>query len=199
MKRDKLLKLICGQILTIATLSAVVLGLIVALVLRNASSSKWTNRDIMYINFLGEIFLRMLKGLTLPLILSSLVSAIGSLDLKLSGKIGTRAVLFYLSTTVLSVILGIILVVTVQPGVDRGANESSGDNPAISPGRFRNSSTADTLLDLVRNMFPPNVIQACLEQVQTVIKPILSAGGKTHLIYLQIFLIEFEIILVACR
>lgn len=176
MKKEKLLKFLSGQVLTIATLSAVVLGVIAALILRASSSTKWTDREVVYINFLGEIFLRMLKGLTLPLILSSLVSAIGSLDLNLSGKIGTRAVLFYLTTTFLSVVLGIILVITVQPGVDRGSDNNSVENTVITPGKFRNSSTADTLMDLIRNMFPPNVLQACLEQVQTAVKPIILPG-----------------------
>lgn len=178
MKKEKLLKFFSGQVLTIATLSAVVLGVIVALIVRAASATKWTDREVMYINFIGEIFLRMLKGLTLPLILSSLVSAVGSLDLKLSGKIGTRAVLFYLTTTFLSVVLGIILVVTVQPGVDRSSNPTSGNGSTLVSGKFKNSTTADTLMDLVRNMFPPNILQACLEQVQTSVKAVMQPGKQ---------------------
>ena len=71
----------------------------------------------MYVSYIGEIFLRMLKALILPLIVPSLITAVGSLDLSLSGKVGMRAVAYYFATTILAVILGIILVTTIHPGV----------------------------------------------------------------------------------
>ncbi|XP_076166987.1 excitatory amino acid transporter 1 isoform X2 [Ptiloglossa arizonensis] len=114
----------------------------------------------MYINYIGDLFLRMLKSLILPLIISSLVSAIGSLDLSLSGRIGARAIIYYMVTTISAVVLGIILVITIQPGV--------GNNPAIkTKSPPQNVSTIDTLMDLVRNMFPPNLVEACISQHRT--------------------------------
>ena len=74
----------------------------------------------MYISFVGELFLRMLKAMILPLIIPSLISAIGSLDMSLSRKIGGRAVAYYGLTTVLAVILGIALVTTIHPGCAPG-------------------------------------------------------------------------------
>lgn len=91
--------------LTMLTVSGVVLGIVLGLVLRNVKD-KWTAREIMYINYIGELFLRMLKSLILPLIMASLISAIGSLDLSLSSKIGGRAIIYYMLTTISAVILG---------------------------------------------------------------------------------------------
>ena len=48
----------------------------------------WTDRETMYISYIGKLFLRMLKALILPLIIPSLVAAVGSLDMSLSGKVG---------------------------------------------------------------------------------------------------------------
>ena len=76
----------------------------------------WTDREVMYVRYIGELFLRMLKALILPLIIPSLISAIGSLDMSLSGKVGGRAVGYYMATTVFAVILGIILVNAIHPG-----------------------------------------------------------------------------------
>lgn len=148
--------------LTILTVSGVIGGVILGIILRN-SRERWTPREIMYINYLGDLFLRMLKSLILPLIISSLVSAIGSLDLSLSGKIGARAIGYYMITTICAVVLGIILVVSIQPGVGSSATETK--KPA------QNVSTIDTLMDLVRNMFPPNLVQACIAQHRTEPKP----------------------------
>lgn len=169
MKRDKLRKFLSEQLITIATLASVVLGVIFGLVLRNSSSQKWTEREIMYIKFCGEIFLRILKGLTLPLIISSLIAAIGSLNLRLSGRLGVRAIMYYLITTALAVSLGILLVLTIRPGVDRNKNVISPKVNQTSSLNYRKVTTLDTLLDLIRNMFPPNIVQACIEQYQTVL------------------------------
>ena len=80
----------------------------------------------MYVAYVGKLFLRMLKALILPLIIPSLVAAVGSLDMSISGKVGGRAVAYYMSTTVLAVILGIILVSSIHPG--QPGND--GDEPA---------------------------------------------------------------------
>ena len=65
---------------------------------------------------------------------------------------GARGVLYYMSTTIIAVILGIILVTTIQPGKDA--------EPVKGKQIERNITTEDTLMDLVRNLFPPNIIQA---------------------------------------
>ena len=125
----------------------------------------WSMREAkLYVGFLGNLFLNMLKCIIIPLVIPSLITAIGSMNLSLSGKVGLRAVLFYFSTTILAVILGIILVVSIRPG--------DGNNNIVGAdiGEKRNVTTADTLMDLLRNCFPPNIIQASLQQYKTVIK-----------------------------
>lgn len=83
------------NLLTMLTVFGVFAGVALGFILKATKSSEWTNREIMYINFPGDLFLRMLKALILPLILSSIVSAIGSLDLNLSGnKIFIISILF---------------------------------------------------------------------------------------------------------
>ena len=55
---------------------------------------------------------------------------------------GARGVLYYMSTTIIAVILGIILVTTIQPG--------KGAEPVKGKEIDRNITTEDTLMDLVR-------------------------------------------------
>ena len=56
-----------------------------------------------------------------------------------------RAVVYYMATTVLAVILGIILVVSIRPGAGGIAAEDLKEE-----GTKRNVTTADTLMDLIR-------------------------------------------------
>merc|ERR1719369_2748277 len=114
----------------------------------------------MYVSYVGELFLRMLKALILPLIVPSLITAVGSLDMSLSGRVGGRAIVYYLGTTVLAVILGIFLVTTIHPGV-------SGQEKSDKKVESRPVTTPDTLMDLIRQMFPPNLIQATMQQYRT--------------------------------
>lgn len=134
------------NLLTILTVISVFGGAITGVIIRQSSSEPWTEREIMYLQFPGDMFLRMLKCLIIPLLVSSIVSAVGSLDLSLSKKIAFRAIMFYATTTVCAVILGIVLVLTVRPGVGAtGIDEIKVQQTHSSP-----RLTVDTLLDLIR-------------------------------------------------
>lgn len=80
------------------------------------SHGSYSNEVITLIAFPGDMFLRMLKMLILPLIIASVISALASLDSTVSGKIGMRACMFYMTTTVVATITGIILVTLLHPG-----------------------------------------------------------------------------------
>ncbi|CAL1292730.1 unnamed protein product [Larinioides sclopetarius] len=162
-ERHPVVRCLGGNIITVATFAGVILGIALGLGLKSARP--WTKREVMYVNFPGELFLNMLKCLILPLIVSSLIAAIGSLDTRLTGKIGIRAVAYYMITTVIAIILGIVLVMSIRPGVGGSLDESTGEKRESKP-----TLPEDTLMDLVRNMFPPNIMEACLKQYTTVLK-----------------------------
>uniref|UniRef100_A0A182PJ08 Amino acid transporter n=1 Tax=Anopheles epiroticus TaxID=199890 RepID=A0A182PJ08_9DIPT len=131
-----------SNLLTFLTVVGVFGGTALGLMLKN-SSEPWTQREVMYIQYPGDLFLRMLKCLIVPLLVSSITSAIGSLDLSMSKKIAFRAIIYYFTTTVCAVILGIILVSTIRPGAGREVSNMGGKATT------RQVLTADTLLDLV--------------------------------------------------
>ncbi|RZC34957.1 SDF domain containing protein [Asbolus verrucosus] len=160
-KNNKWVSCLKTNLLTLATIGGVACGVILGIILRE-TVGVFTKREVMYISYVGDLFLRMLKSLILPLIVSSLVSAIASLDLSLSGRIAARAIVYYITTTFVAVILGIALVASIKPGSGHSgeSNTDAGHTEAQ-----RNVTTVDTLLDLVKNMFPPNIVQACVEQI----------------------------------
>ncbi|XP_019410876.1 PREDICTED: excitatory amino acid transporter 3 [Crocodylus porosus] len=145
--------------LLLSTILAVVLGIGVGLLVREYG--KLSSLDKFYFSFPGEVLMRMLKLIILPLIISSMITGVAALDSSVSGKIGLRAVVYYFCTTVIAVILGIVLVVTIKPGVSQKADDIDrmGSTPEVT--------TVDAMLDLIRNMFPENLVQACFQQYKT--------------------------------
>ena len=94
------------------------------------------------LGFPGEVLIRILKLLILPLIVSSLIVGLSGLDSRVSGKLGMRACIYYMSTTFIAVIVGMCLVSTIRPGV--GADKPTGvdQNEPVRP--------LDSFLDIVR-------------------------------------------------
>ncbi|XP_070542913.1 excitatory amino acid transporter-like [Ptychodera flava] len=155
----KVLAWVKKDLLLVLTVAGVLLGIIFGLSLRAANPS---DTAIMLIGFPGDLLMRMLKMLILPLIISSLITGLAQLDAKSSGKMGTRALVYYFCTTLFAAILGIILVVSIHPG-DREKKEQL----AVDAADEKKVDTLDAVLDLARNLFPENLVQACFKQVKT--------------------------------
>lgn len=161
-KCAKLCSKLFKNLLLTLTVLGVILGAVFGCMLRVASP---IHPDIvMVISFPGDILMRMLKMLILPLIISSLITGLAGLDAKSSGRLGTRAMVYYMSTTVIAAVLGVILVLIIHPG-----------NPKLKEGlgegeKNDDVSSLDAFFDLIRNLFPENLVQACFQQVQTVTK-----------------------------
>ncbi|XP_028604121.2 excitatory amino acid transporter 1 [Podarcis muralis] len=139
------------------TIIAVIVGIILGFGLR---SYHFSYREVKYFSFPGELLMRMLQMLVLPLIVSSLVTGVAALDSKASGRMGLRAVVYYMSTTIIAVLIGIIMVVIIHPG--KGSKEKM-----HREGKIVRVTAADAFLDLIRNMFPPNLVEACFKQFKT--------------------------------
>lgn len=65
----------------------------------------------------GQVFLRMLFMVVIPLVFASLALGVASLgDLKRLGRIGGRTMAYFFSVTAFSVLIGLVLVNTLKPG-----------------------------------------------------------------------------------
>ncbi|XP_011306752.1 excitatory amino acid transporter 3 [Fopius arisanus] len=145
---------------TIFTLIGVICGFIIGIILKSFTSQPWADRNIMYFQFPGELFLRSVNCLIIPLIVSSIVSA--TCRVSDSGSIGIKAAMYYFTTTTLGITLSVLLAVTIQPGrFHKIQNEG-----------FQFSQefvTTDTFLDLIRNLVTDNLVKSCMYQYQTVL------------------------------
>ncbi|EGT47255.1 hypothetical protein CAEBREN_29010 [Caenorhabditis brenneri] len=147
------------NMLLLMTMAGIVMGVIIGGVLRNLEPSPDVVR---YVGFPGELFMNMLKAMVLPLIAASIVSGLSQLDGKTSGRLGSRAAMYYVITTTHAVILGIIVVSIIHPG-DPTIKQKMG----LEEGETANVPATQKFLDLFRNAFPENILRATFSQVQT--------------------------------
>ncbi|XP_006634900.1 excitatory amino acid transporter 5 [Lepisosteus oculatus] len=151
--------------LLILSVLSVIIGCLLGFFLRTRHLSE---QEVKYFQFPGELLMRMLKMLILPLVVSSLMSGLAALDAKASSRLGIITISYYLWTTFVAVVVGIIMVSIIHPGgaAQKESTEDSG-KPIMS--------SADALLDLIRNMFPSNLIEATFKQYQTKITQIMKS------------------------
>lgn len=128
----------------------------------------------------GEIFLRLLKMMVVPLVMASVMSGIIGLgDVRRLGRPGGRTILFYVVTTILAVVTGLATVNVIRPGVGAFDQETLEDlattGAAIAP--EGESATIGTILNnLFLMLFTDNLI---------------SAAAETNLLPLIVFSIVF--------
>ncbi|XOF33567.1 MAG: dicarboxylate/amino acid:cation symporter [Candidatus Electrothrix sp. YB6] len=94
--------------LTWYILGAIVIAVVFALVFPHAA---------MKFHIGGEVFLNLLKMMVVPLVVSSVMNGILGLgDIRKLGRPGGAALLYYFSTTVMAVLVGLVVVNIIQPG-----------------------------------------------------------------------------------
>ena len=117
----------------------------------------------------GELFIRLLKMIIVPLIVASIIMGVNSVgSMGRLGKIGSITIGYYITTTVLAIVLGLLCVNIIQPG--KGvvledptvSKQLESGNQTIADKNFQNYS-APTLTTLMRDLIPTNVVKAMAE------------------------------------
>lgn len=116
---------------------------------------------------LGDLFVRLLKMLVMPIILASLVVGAASISPARLGRVGVKIVVYYLITSAFAVFIGLIMANLFKPGL--GLELGTGEGEAIE-------ATAPSLVDTLLNIVPKNPFGA------------LSSGAVLPTIFFAIIL-----------
>jgi Na+/H+-dicarboxylate symporter len=107
------------------------------------------------ISILTDIFLRLIKMIIAPLVFSTLVVGIAKMgDSQTVGRVGVKAMAWFMTASLISLALGLVMVNLLQPGV--GLNLPLPDIAAKSG----ISATAITLKDFITHAIPKSVVEA---------------------------------------
>lgn len=143
--------------LTLYILIAMVLGFVVGYVVHTNSSPEFIKSFSKNINLLGRIFIRLVQMIISPLVFCTLVVGIAKLgDMKVVGRVGGKAMLWFISASLVSLLLGLVLVNTFQPGqyIDLSQADTEGVKDLMAK---KQSFSVDNFVD---HIVPRSVIEA---------------------------------------
>lgn len=106
------------------------------------------------IGWLGDLFMRLLRMIIVPLVLTSIISGVASLGgARELGRLFGKTFGYYILSSLLAVLTGLALVNLLRPGVDANMTETTAaELPALE--------TPSSPVELIMDIVPENVIQA---------------------------------------
>jgi Na+/H+-dicarboxylate symporter len=117
--------------------------------------------------FLGTLFLNALKMLIVPLIFSSIICGIGNMgDLGGLGRLGGKTITYYMSTSIVAILIGLVLVNIVEPGIIDGepVRDRVGLTADISDIASKvEGKGAGDLTGIFLRMVPTNIVAAAAD------------------------------------
>jgi Na+/H+-dicarboxylate symporter len=120
---------------------------------------------VSFFDFLGTFFVNALKMLVVPLITASVISGVASLGAPGDiGRLGGKTLLFYVTTTLLAVLVALVISNLVQPGIVNGepARELLALQSASAEVSEKVQHGAGSLVDTLLGIVPPNIVEAAM-------------------------------------
>lgn len=103
--------------LTLYILISLILGLVVGSIVHEVLDKETQSQFSEYIKLLSTVFIRLVKMIIAPLVFSTLVVGIAKLgDLKSVGRVGGKAMLWFITASLCSLLIGMFFVNLLQPG-----------------------------------------------------------------------------------
>jgi DAACS family dicarboxylate/amino acid:cation (Na+ or H+) symporter len=145
-------------------------GLIAGLVVHftAGADAAWVQTVTTYVTGpIGQLFLRLLFMLVIPLLFSALVLGVAEMgDIRSLGRIGWKTLAYTIGVSAIAVVIGLVLVNVLRPGdgIDPAlaqrllADASEGASSIVNTSR-----TAPSGMDALLNIVPSNVIRAAAD------------------------------------
>ncbi len=138
------------------------------------------------VRFVGDLFVRCLRLIAVPVILFSLVLAVGSIaDLRTLGRVGARTCGLFLVTCLLSVTVGLVIANTVQPGarVDAAVRDQLAAERTTEAAARVQAGEKVSATQVVLNMVPTNPFKSLADgdMMQVVVVALLLGAALAAL------------------
>lgn len=125
----------------------------VALVVGAAVGLAFEPDQLTWLSPLGELFLRLLQMVIIPVVLFTLTAGLSVVEPGRLGRIGSKVVVYYLVTSVVAIVVGMLIALLVVPGAGLRLPADAGPPPEDPP----------PLSDVLLNVVPSNPVAAMAE------------------------------------
>ena len=154
---------------TILLLYSIVLAVILV-----AATGWYMGENALMFSWMGTIFLNSLKMVVVPLIVAAIISGVASLgDVRKLGRPGTITFIYYISTTILAVTVGMVLAEFILPG--------NNYNLSLNSSIINDPSSSKGLSDVLLSFISPNIIASAanLEVLPLIVFSIIFGSALT--------------------
>ncbi|NLP19115.1 MAG: dicarboxylate/amino acid:cation symporter [Firmicutes bacterium] len=120
----------------------------------------------------GDLFIRLIKMLIAPMVFASLVVGASSIgDVRKLGRVGGKTLLYFMATTAVAILIGIVIALIIQPGAGFILTEV-GEYEATS---------APNVIDVFLDMVPTNILNslAADNMLQIIVSALFIGIGAT--------------------
>ncbi|WP_269620215.1 dicarboxylate/amino acid:cation symporter [Zhongshania sp. BJYM1] len=128
--------------------------------------------------FLGTMFLNALKMLIVPLVMSSIISGMAGVGSDKLEKLGGKTLLFYASSSLIAILIGLVVVNVVAPG--------GGDNQALAATISSSDPELSETLSKVEGRGVGDIVQVFVRMVPTNIVSAAANGEMLGLIFFSL-------------
>ena len=143
--------------LTLYIVIAMIAGAILGYYIHETQSVENIDSYAKNLKVLTTIFLRLVQMIIAPLVFSTLVVGIAKLgDLKTVGRVGGKALLWFVTASLMSLLIGLVLVNIFKPG--EGIALSNADVTGAKD--LMGKTQAFSLINFVEHVFPKSMIEA---------------------------------------
>jgi Na+/H+-dicarboxylate symporter len=143
--------------LTLYIVVAMILGAILGYIINKNYDAVYIEKFSKNIKLLTTIFLRLVQMIIAPLVFTTLVVGIAKLgDLKTVGRVGGKAMLWFITASLVSLLIGLVLVNIFKPGlgIDLSNADMSGAKDVMG------KTQTFSMLNFVEHVFPKSMFEA---------------------------------------
>ena len=134
------------------------LGALFGIIIKNISSDFIKNTLILngFIKLLSDIFLSSIKMMVVPLVFISLTCGAASIEnIRKLGRVGIKTFSFYISTTCIAITIGVILALTIKPGIGLDMSHLLISQPTINQDK--------SFIDIIVGIVPTNPFESLIK------------------------------------
>lgn len=143
--------------LFIAIIVALLLGVGVGMFVHNGYSQEEAASFAGHVKLLGTIFIRLVQMIIAPLVFTTLVVGIAKMnDMKMVGRVGGKAMLWFITASLFSLLIGLVLVNWLEPGnaIELNLNDTSAASEVME------GTKSFSLEDFVKHVVPKSLFEA---------------------------------------